>query len=106
MLPRDHQHLVINVSIVVDEKVNKLGHEDLILVEGSRKERVIPVEFLPSAAAAAGYAFLFKIYPIPSSTPSVPRRSVARWTAPPAPSIVDLKVSALRARGVMMLKSY
>ena len=33
----DHQHLVINVSIVVDEKVNKLGDEDLLLLEGIRK---------------------------------------------------------------------
>ena len=37
MLPRYHQHLVINASIVVGEKVNKLGHEDLTLAEGSRK---------------------------------------------------------------------
>ena len=29
--------MVINFSIVVDEKVNKLGHEDLRLAEGSRK---------------------------------------------------------------------
>ena len=37
MLPRDHQHLVINVSIVVDEKLNKLGHKDLLLAEVIRK---------------------------------------------------------------------
>ena len=37
MLPKDHQNLVINVSVVVDEKVNKLGNEDLLLAEGSRK---------------------------------------------------------------------
>ena len=30
--------MVINVSIVVDEKANKLGHKDLLFVEGSRKE--------------------------------------------------------------------
>ena len=29
--------MVINVSIVVDENLNKLGHEDLLLTEGSRK---------------------------------------------------------------------
>ena len=28
--------MVINVSIVVDEKVNKLDHKDLLLTEGSR----------------------------------------------------------------------
>ena len=37
MLPSNHQHPVIYVSIVVDEKVNKLGHEDLLLTEVSRK---------------------------------------------------------------------
>ena len=37
MLPRDHHHLVINVNIVVDEKVDKLFHKDLLLSEGSRK---------------------------------------------------------------------
>ena len=36
VLPEDHQHLIINVSIVVDEKVNKLDHEDLLIAEGSR----------------------------------------------------------------------
>ena len=34
MLHRDHQHLVINVSIAVDEKVNKIGPEGLILAGG------------------------------------------------------------------------
>ena len=37
VLPRDQQNLVINVSIVVDEKLNKLDHEDVLLVEGIRK---------------------------------------------------------------------
>ena len=37
MLLRDHYNLVINVSIVVDEKVNKLSHIDLLLAEGRRK---------------------------------------------------------------------
>ena len=37
MIPRDHQHLEIDVSIVMDEKVNKLDHEDLILAEGKIK---------------------------------------------------------------------
>ena len=37
MLPRYHQHLVINFSIGMDEKANKLGHEGLLLVEGRRK---------------------------------------------------------------------
>ena len=37
MLPRYHQHLVTNVSIIVEKKVNKLGHEDLLLAEGSKK---------------------------------------------------------------------
>ena len=37
MLPEDHQHLIINVSIVVDKKVNKLDHKDLLLAEGSRE---------------------------------------------------------------------
>ena len=37
MIPRDHHNLIINTSIVVDEKVNNLGHEDLLLAECSRK---------------------------------------------------------------------
>ena len=37
MLPRDHQYLATNISIVVSEKVNKIGHEDLLLAEGRRK---------------------------------------------------------------------
>ena len=37
MLPRYHQHLVTNVSIVVDEKVNNIGHENLLLTEGRIK---------------------------------------------------------------------
>ena len=37
MLPSNQQHLVINASIFVDEKVNKIGHEYLIIAEGSRK---------------------------------------------------------------------
>ena len=36
VLPEDYQNLIINVSIVVDEKVNNLDHEYLLLVEGSR----------------------------------------------------------------------
>ena len=36
VLPEDYQNLIINVSIVVDEKVNNLDHEYLLLAEGSR----------------------------------------------------------------------
>ena len=34
MILRDHYHLLINVIIVVYEKVYKLGHKDLLLAEG------------------------------------------------------------------------
>ena len=37
MLLRDHQHMVINVSIVVDERVNTIGHKELLLAEGRIK---------------------------------------------------------------------
>ena len=37
MITRYHKHLVINFSIVMDENVNKIGHEDPLLAEVSRK---------------------------------------------------------------------
>ena len=64
------------------------------------------MEFPSSADSASGSSVLLKLSPVPSSTPSVPMRSVVWWVAPPAPSITDLVVSVLWVRGVMILKSY
>ena len=103
MFPRYHQHLVINVSIVVDEKVNKLGHEDLLLVEGGIKRG--DACGIPSlSVATSGSAVLLNISPIPSSMPSVPMSLVVWWTATPSPSVEDLTLSVLQVRVVMMLK--
>ena len=98
MLPRDHQHLVINFSIVMDEKVKKIGHKDLLLVEVSRKGG----DACGINSLRSGSSRVCRLVNLNTEH----TRPVVRWTAPSNPSIADLAVSALGVRGVMMLKGY
>ena len=105
MLPSNQHHLVTNVSIVVDEKANKLGPEDLLIAKDNRKG--VDAGGIPSLRSGSSrVCCLVEALYRPKLNVECSHEVGFRWTVPQAPSITDLVVSALRLRGVMMMKSY